>query len=883
MSAKKALVVAIDDYGGTGANNLPSCINDAKAFTNQVLRQMFAFGTTDIHTLYDGDATLKNVEAELDWLTDAVDSDDRLVFYFSGHGFTGLSNGIMEEYLVLRDAAGPILYEDNHFVAKVKDLPEGIFTAILDMCFSGGAFKALTFDPVTGVARFEPTLVKALPFPPEREQQKAITLQNTVPVAYKRFGCSKTDRPSALAKIFAPDGARFLGMPKSIALSDPSEAPQPEMSGLLISACLETETASASNSHTRGLSAFTFAMLEALKNPTAPRTAAGVFDASAAILRSLGFVQTPMILERAVPGNLKNRAFITAEDLHAVPVTTEPIDDEKLFGAVLGRLAQAIPHVAPLVFEAILGQTKSSSPEAGLVDQISDDADEKFIGALLGTIAQVLPRVVPAVRSAIRARRKELALQGITDEAAQETEEKILGAILATVSQCIPHIAPMILEAVSGRRKAIDDGIAAAGMDEKSLRSVLRAVSRVIPQVAPIIFNAVAGRRKELGLLPADGIAGNLQSDEKFIGAVLGTLAQIIPHVAPIVVDAIAGRRKSLGGIASADSLADFEADDKLLGALYRTMVNVIPFVVPRLVDAVTGRPKALEGAITSGDSLGTEADTKFLGAVLGTLAQVIPQVAPMIVDTILSRRKEWETEEVGGPFAPTRETDEKFLGLAIGALASVIPHVAPMVVNAITSRRKELEESAMLGGVASGPAGDEKFLRDLIRHVRQVLPTVVTMVPAVLDAVTGPRKDLALELPDAAVTLAEADDKFLGAVMSALGRVLPAVVPAVVDALSGRRKQLDGLQPVNGAGGEAVDEKVFGAVMSALGQILPVVVPTILNSVGGRRKELDLTAGTDEKFLRALLPPLGPMPRELQAALARLREREVEQMVRCT
>ena len=112
----------------------------------------------------------------------------------------------MEEFLVLRESAGPALYGDNQFVAKVKDLPTGVFTAVLDMCFSGGAFKNLTLDAF-GTVTFEPTLVKALPYPPEKDQQKERSFAiDAGPVAYKRFGCVKTERPSVLAKVFTPEG-----------------------------------------------------------------------------------------------------------------------------------------------------------------------------------------------------------------------------------------------------------------------------------------------------------------------------------------------------------------------------------------------------------------------------------------------------------------------------------------------------------------------------------------------------------------------------------------------------------------------------------------------------------------------------------------------------
>jgi hypothetical protein len=49
MPRKRALVVAINDYGGTESNNLPSCINDANAFTEEVLKQSVSFNAAGTH------------------------------------------------------------------------------------------------------------------------------------------------------------------------------------------------------------------------------------------------------------------------------------------------------------------------------------------------------------------------------------------------------------------------------------------------------------------------------------------------------------------------------------------------------------------------------------------------------------------------------------------------------------------------------------------------------------------------------------------------------------------------------------------------------------------------------------------------------------------
>jgi hypothetical protein len=99
MASKRALLVAINDYGSQ-QNNLPSCLEDATRFRSLLSER---YGFTDFHELYDGEATVANVEAGLGWLFENVAEDDRLVFYYSGHGFQQPKGENLEECLVHGD------------------------------------------------------------------------------------------------------------------------------------------------------------------------------------------------------------------------------------------------------------------------------------------------------------------------------------------------------------------------------------------------------------------------------------------------------------------------------------------------------------------------------------------------------------------------------------------------------------------------------------------------------------------------------------------------------------------------------------------------------------------------------------------------------------
>ena len=142
MARRKALIMAINDYPES-ANDLPSCVEDAKGITALLQSDPYAF--QEVRTFLDGEATIKTVMEGLDWLFGKnsrdegiqVTSEDRLVFYYSGHGFRTNKDGVLKECLCLHD--GFFFAETlNH---QTQDLPPGIFTMVLDSCHSGGMDK----------------------------------------------------------------------------------------------------------------------------------------------------------------------------------------------------------------------------------------------------------------------------------------------------------------------------------------------------------------------------------------------------------------------------------------------------------------------------------------------------------------------------------------------------------------------------------------------------------------------------------------------------------------------------------------------------------------------------------------------------------------------
>ena len=64
-------------------------------------------------------------------------SDDRLVFYYSGHGWRTERDGVLRECLCLHD---DFLFDDE-LVRASQDLPSGVLTVVIDACHSGGLSK----------------------------------------------------------------------------------------------------------------------------------------------------------------------------------------------------------------------------------------------------------------------------------------------------------------------------------------------------------------------------------------------------------------------------------------------------------------------------------------------------------------------------------------------------------------------------------------------------------------------------------------------------------------------------------------------------------------------------------------------------------------------
>ncbi len=150
---KYALLVGINNYydwpGVVNDHSLHGCVNDANSM-KALLINRFGYNGANIQTIFDADASKKNVVAALMAMVDKCKPGDAFVFYFSGHGvwawdLDNTSDPIkkgMNQAMVMSDlyseSLGCLLTDAmikkifNKFVDK-----KVILTSIFDCCFSG--------------------------------------------------------------------------------------------------------------------------------------------------------------------------------------------------------------------------------------------------------------------------------------------------------------------------------------------------------------------------------------------------------------------------------------------------------------------------------------------------------------------------------------------------------------------------------------------------------------------------------------------------------------------------------------------------------------------------------------------------------------------------
>jgi WD40 repeat protein len=148
FSRNLAFIIGVNNYTN-GISPLHNAVNDAKKLV-EILREQHGY---EVWVCLDEVATLNNLNKLLEkTLPKQVTENDRLLFYFAGHGIA--LNGLdgPEGYLIPQDAK---LGDINTYLpmtqlqASLSELPCRHFLGILDCCFAGAVRWSSTRDLLT--------------------------------------------------------------------------------------------------------------------------------------------------------------------------------------------------------------------------------------------------------------------------------------------------------------------------------------------------------------------------------------------------------------------------------------------------------------------------------------------------------------------------------------------------------------------------------------------------------------------------------------------------------------------------------------------------------------------------------------------------------------
>ncbi len=135
-----ALVVGINDYDAV--QDLNYAVEDALAIKNMLINQ-FGFKRSNVRYLIDKEATQSNIKRELSNLRKKAGENDRVIFYFAGHGETeelGIDEGDIG-FLLPSDADADDLYysaidmEELKRISKMSKAKHMLF--LVDACYGG--------------------------------------------------------------------------------------------------------------------------------------------------------------------------------------------------------------------------------------------------------------------------------------------------------------------------------------------------------------------------------------------------------------------------------------------------------------------------------------------------------------------------------------------------------------------------------------------------------------------------------------------------------------------------------------------------------------------------------------------------------------------------
>lgn len=175
FAEQRALLVGVGKYVTPGID-LPAIDLDLERMRDTL--KLMGFEDRQIHSLQDDAATSANVIAEFEtWLRSGVQPNDRVVFYFSGHGsnvpdLNGDEEDGVDEVLVTHDmkltrikgkASLTGVIVDDKLSAMLAAIPSKNILMMVDSCHSGTVTRS--FSLKNRSVSSEPVYVKSFTYP----------------------------------------------------------------------------------------------------------------------------------------------------------------------------------------------------------------------------------------------------------------------------------------------------------------------------------------------------------------------------------------------------------------------------------------------------------------------------------------------------------------------------------------------------------------------------------------------------------------------------------------------------------------------------------------------------------------------------------------------
>lgn len=259
--ADYALLIGITTYDRAP---LDGCENDSNEFL-QFIVQNRKFDTSGIHMLLNDYATTTEILNRSEWLVEKARPDDRVLFYFSGHGAQAASSDDEGEIDGLNEVLCPVEFDwtpehmitDDKLYSIFSRFAPGVrFNWVSDSCHSGDLTKSMPLFRESA---------RSYPMPAGVAHHNRLA---------RAKGFSAEHKPGELAVGF-------------------------------ISGCRADQTSSDSVFNGRPNGVLTYFMLETLRN-TDPKTSLIIIgDETRKRIRKAGYMQEPQ-----VEGLRKNEAFL---------------------------------------------------------------------------------------------------------------------------------------------------------------------------------------------------------------------------------------------------------------------------------------------------------------------------------------------------------------------------------------------------------------------------------------------------------------------------------------------------------------------------------------------------------------------------------------------